>query len=77
MTFEVFPDSSGQYRWRLNAKNGRIIADSAEGYASQRNCLRAIKTMRSGVGAAPIWVQCPSPGKPEENDWEAQIDESW
>ena len=30
------------WRWRLVASNGKIIADSAEGYASRGNVIRAI-----------------------------------
>lgn len=39
--FKVYQDKSGQWRWRLLAANNRIIADSAEGYASKRNAERA------------------------------------
>jgi uncharacterized protein YegP (UPF0339 family) len=28
----VYPGKSGDYRWKLKAENGEIIADSAEGY---------------------------------------------
>lgn len=41
MNVEVYRDSGGQWRWRARAKNGRIIADGSEGYASRRNALRA------------------------------------
>lgn len=30
---EVYEDARGEWRWRLVAENGRIVADSAEGYA--------------------------------------------
>jgi uncharacterized protein YegP (UPF0339 family) len=42
--FELYRDAGGQWRWRLRARNGRIVADSAEGYASRRNARRAIGT---------------------------------
>ncbi|HMM94032.1 YegP family protein [Phycicoccus sp.] len=32
--FHTFVDSAGEWRWHLKADNGRIIADSAEGYSS-------------------------------------------
>lgn len=38
MKFTVYQDSNGGWRWRLRAKNGRIVADSAEGYRSRRHC---------------------------------------
>jgi len=30
----VYVDRSGEYRWRAVAVNGRIVADSAEGYVN-------------------------------------------
>jgi uncharacterized protein YegP (UPF0339 family) len=40
MRFEI--DKSGsEYRWRLRAANGEIVA-SGEGYTSKANCQRAI-----------------------------------
>lgn len=32
MKFEIYKDASGEWRWRLVAKNNRIVADSGEGY---------------------------------------------
>ncbi len=33
------------WRWRLVARNGRIMADSAEGYARKQNLRRATETL--------------------------------
>lgn len=41
MSVEVYRDSAGHWRWRARARNGRVVADGAEGYASRRNALRA------------------------------------
>lgn len=35
----------GMWYWRLRARNGRIIADGSEGYASRRGVLRAIQRL--------------------------------
>jgi len=32
MTMYFYRDEKKQFRWRLTSKNGRIIADSGEGY---------------------------------------------
>lgn len=45
--FDLYEDSAGEWRWRLLASNGRIIADSGEGYASRSNGQRAIETVRN------------------------------
>ena len=39
MTYYYYKDSKGEWRWRLKAANGRIIADSGEGYKSEHECL--------------------------------------
>ena len=50
--FEVYRDKSGDWRWRLRAANGRIVADSAEGYASRRNLYRALNDIAGHVSEA-------------------------
>lgn len=35
------------YYWRLVTRNGKIIADSGEGYSSKSNCKRAINRLHS------------------------------
>ena len=50
--FEAYKDARGEWRWRMRARNGRIVADGAEGYASKRNVLRAITTMQDTMACA-------------------------
>lgn len=45
-TIELYEDNAGQWRWRLVAENGNIIADSGEGYASKSNAKRAIESVK-------------------------------
>ncbi len=40
--FEFYEDKSEQWRWRLKSKNGNIIADSGQGYATRESCLNGI-----------------------------------
>jgi uncharacterized protein len=49
-TFEVYKDAKGQYRWRLKAANGNIIAGPGEGYKEKSDCLDAIKSIQSEAG---------------------------
>ena len=39
MTVVVYRDSQGEWRWRVRADNGEIVADSAEGYRNRADCL--------------------------------------
>lgn len=38
---EIYKDTAGKWRWRF-VSNGRIMADSGQGYSSRRNALLAI-----------------------------------
>ena len=50
--FEVYEDSAGEYRWRLRHRNGNILADSGEGYASRSAAEDGIDSVkRNGPGA--------------------------
>jgi len=45
MTIEYYKDAAGEYRWSLLAKNGKIVADGAEGYKTLANVKRAITSL--------------------------------
>lgn len=51
--FEIFKDKSGDYRFRLKAKNGQIIAQS-EGYESIAKCKNGIKSVQENAATATI-----------------------
>lgn len=44
MKFHVYKDKAGEWRWKLKARNGRVVADSGEGYKRKA---AAIKTLTS------------------------------
>lgn len=41
----VYQDSKFEWRWRLTSANGNILADSAEGYDSRSNAIRAARRL--------------------------------
>ena len=47
-TFTVYRDKRKEWRWRLKASNGHILADSGEGYKRKRDCLRAVLIVSRG-----------------------------
>lgn len=55
--FEVYRDSSGEYRWRLKHNNGNVIAGSGEGYKSKDNCLKGIDSVKANAPTATV-VEC-------------------
>jgi uncharacterized protein YegP (UPF0339 family) len=52
--FHIFKDKGGDFRWRLVAPNGKIIADSAEGYTTKQACQDGIASVKRYAGAAEI-----------------------
>lgn len=53
-TFQVYKDRSDEFRWRFRSTNGRIIADSAEGYSAKRDCLNGIDIVKREAPNAEI-----------------------
>jgi uncharacterized protein YegP (UPF0339 family) len=53
MYFHLYRGAANQWRWRLVAGNGKIVADSAEGYVNKQDCLNGIALVQ-GSAKAPI-----------------------
>ncbi|MDN5352954.1 MAG: uncharacterized protein PWQ12_1875 [Clostridiales bacterium] len=51
--FEVYHDKSGQFRFRLKATNGQIIATS-EAYKALAGCMNGIESVKKNAPDAPV-----------------------
>lgn len=51
MAYYMYQDAANEWRWRLKAANGRIIADSGEGYRNKQDCRDAIDLVASSAGS--------------------------
>lgn len=51
MTYHVYQDANGHWRWRLRAANNKIIANSGEGYWNKADCIHAIGLVKASAGA--------------------------
>ena len=51
--FEVYTDKAGEFRFRLKATNGQVIAVS-EGYKAMASCLNGIESVKKNAVDAPI-----------------------
>ncbi|MBO6011711.1 MAG: YegP family protein [Oscillospiraceae bacterium] len=51
--FEVYKDKAGEFRFRLKARNGEIIA-VGEGYKAKASCLNGIDSIRRNAPEAPV-----------------------
>ena len=51
--FEMYQDKAGEYRFRLKARNGEIIAIS-DGYTAKAGCLNGIESVQKNAPEAEI-----------------------
>lgn len=51
--FEVYQDKAGEFRFRLKARNGEIIATS-EGYKAKSGCMNGIDSIKRNAPDAEI-----------------------
>ncbi|MBO4264515.1 MAG: YegP family protein [Clostridia bacterium] len=51
--FEIYLDKAGEYRFRLKAKNGEIIA-TGEGYKAKSGCQNGIESVKKNAPDAPV-----------------------
>lgn len=54
MRFQAFRTRAKQWRWRLRAANGKIIACSGESYRRKIDCLDAIDMVKFTHVGTPI-----------------------
>lgn len=47
--FKIYKDLSGQWRWRFQAANGEVMADSGESYTRRRDCDSALANFTAHV----------------------------
>ena len=46
--FEIYKDKAGEFRFRLKAKNGQVIATS-EGYVTHANCMKGVESVKKNA----------------------------
>ena len=51
--FEMYEDKAGEFRFRLKARNGEIIATS-EGYKTKANCENGIDSVKKNAPEAEV-----------------------
>ena len=52
--FTIYRDNAGGFRWRLQAGNNRIVADSGESYVDRSGAKQAAERVRGAIGGAAI-----------------------
>ena len=51
--FEVYTDKKGEFRFRLKAANGEVIA-VGEGYSTKAACMNGIESVKKNAPVAPV-----------------------
>ena len=54
--FEVYADKAGEFRFRLKAGNGEVIAVS-EGYKAKQSCMNGIESVKKNAPDAELVIQ--------------------
>jgi uncharacterized protein YegP (UPF0339 family) len=54
MRFEMYRDSTGEWRWRLRHQNGQVMAESGEGYKRREDCEHGIGLVKQSAQAAIV-----------------------
>lgn len=53
MKFVQYKDVRGEWRWRLVAANGKIVADSGEGYKNEADCNHGVSLVMGTNNQTP------------------------
>ncbi|MDT3434096.1 DUF1508 domain-containing protein [Haloarcula sp. 1CSR25-25] len=51
---EVYEDKGNEWRWRLRAANGELVADSGEGYTNRSKAMDAVERLQSHAADAHL-----------------------
>ena len=54
MKFQIYQDAASEWRWRLIAGNGQIVAVPGEGFTTKASCERNIELVKEGAPDAPV-----------------------
>ncbi len=47
MKVEIYEDKRSEWRWRMKASNGRIIATGGEGFSSKHACTESFSKVKA------------------------------
>jgi uncharacterized protein YegP (UPF0339 family) len=56
VTYYYYEDDKREWRWRLKAADGRIIADSGQGYKHLSDCLDDIRLVKNSKDAPVVKI---------------------
>ncbi len=54
LTYEFYEDAKKEYRWRLKAANGQVVAASSEGYKAKADAEKSVTLLKAGAAKAEV-----------------------
>jgi uncharacterized protein YegP (UPF0339 family) len=54
LTFEVYKDAGGKFRWRVKDAHDANLGMASKGYEMKADCLKTIEAIRAGAAKAKI-----------------------
>ncbi len=51
LTFEIYQDAGGEYRWRLKAGNGEILATPGQSFKTKASCQESVERLKKNAGS--------------------------
>lgn len=49
-----YEDDQGEFRWRIEASNGRKIANCGEGYKNKKDCLNGLESVKWHIDKSEV-----------------------
>ena len=74
--FQIYQDRKGEYRWRLRARNGEIIADSNEGYSRKASCKHGIDLVKEQAASATVEDQTERQAEADRTEKDGLLDKA-
>jgi uncharacterized protein len=47
LKFEIYQDGTQEFRWRLKAGNGEVLATPGQGYKAKADCLKGVERIKT------------------------------
>ena len=54
LKFEIYQDTAKEYRWRLKAANGAVLATSGQGYKAKADCQKGVERIKEQAGSDKV-----------------------
>jgi uncharacterized protein YegP (UPF0339 family) len=54
LKFEIYQDAAKEYRWRLKAANGKILATAGQGYKAKADCKAGVERIMENLASGKL-----------------------